>query len=141
MKTETKGIDLIKKWEEFISEPYQDAVGVWTIGFGHTKNVSEHTNPITLDQAIDYLKQDLWFVERFINANFDLKQCQFDALASLLFNIGTGIRKTYLFKYLQTQPNSKHVADHWIQFRNADGKFLKGLLRRRLEELSLYYSE
>ena len=140
MKTETKGIELIKKWEEFISEPYQDAVGVWTIGFGHTKNVSEHTNPITLDQAIDYLKQDLWFVERFINANFDLKQCQFDALSSFLFNIGTGIKHTHLFHHLQTNPNSKHVADHWIEFRNAGGKYLRGLLRRRIDELALYYS-
>jgi len=140
MKTETKGIELIKKWEEFISDPYQDAVGIWTIGFGHTKGVTEHTNPITLEQAGDLLRQDVWFVEKFINSNFELKQCQFDALVSFLFNIGTGIKHTHLFHHLQTNPNSKHVADHWIEFRNAGGKYLRGLLRRRIDELALYYS-
>ena len=36
-----KGIYAIKKFEGCELIAYQDAVGVWTIGYGHTKGVSE----------------------------------------------------------------------------------------------------
>ena len=140
MKTSNAGISLIERWELFLSEPYQDAIGVWTIGFGHTRDVTENTLPITIEQARELLKQDVWYVEGFINNNLNLKQCQFDALVSLLFNIGTGIKSTHLYHYLETDPDSRRVADEWIEFRKAGGKYLRGLLRRRLDELLLYYS-
>ena len=41
MQISKEGICLIKKFEGCELEAYQDAVGVWTIGYGHTKNVQE----------------------------------------------------------------------------------------------------
>ena len=142
MKTTRDGFSIIEKWEQFRAEPYQDSVGVWTIGYGHTRTASREMGSVTKGMAITWLRQDVQFVEMYINHNFhDLRQCQFDALVSLLFNIGTKkFLSTNLAKLLKENPDSKHVADEWIEFRNAGGKYLRGLLRRRLDELSLYYS-
>ena len=37
MNTSEEGISLIKNYEGCELESYQDSVGVWTIGYGHTK--------------------------------------------------------------------------------------------------------
>ena len=39
MNISQEGIALIKKFEGCELKAYQDSVGVWTIGFGHTKGV------------------------------------------------------------------------------------------------------
>jgi len=142
MEVSTAGINIIKSWEKYRSKPYLDAVGRWTNGYGHTAGVNEDTDPITVSDAILLLKQDLSGVEHYINTNFPtLRQCQFDALASLLYNVGTkDFLKTRLSVKLKTNPDDKHVADEWIEFRNAGGVYYRGLLRRRLDELRLYYS-
>ena len=37
MKINAAGLDLIKRWEGLRLTAYQDSVGVWTIGVGHTE--------------------------------------------------------------------------------------------------------
>ena len=44
MKISKEGIALIKKFEGIELQAYQDSVGVWTIGYGHTKGVKEGDN-------------------------------------------------------------------------------------------------
>ena len=39
MSISPAGINLIKKWEGFRGSAYLDPVGIWTIGYGHTKGV------------------------------------------------------------------------------------------------------
>ena len=41
MNTSAEGIALIKKFEGCELEAYQCSAGVWTIGYGHTKDVEE----------------------------------------------------------------------------------------------------
>lgn len=41
MKINEEGLDLIKRWEGLRLASYYDAVGVLTIGYGHTKSVYE----------------------------------------------------------------------------------------------------
>lgn len=41
MRTSEAGILLIKSFEGCRTVAYQDAVGVWTIGYGHTIDVKE----------------------------------------------------------------------------------------------------
>jgi lysozyme len=41
MHTSDEGFELIKKFEGCELEAYQCAAGVWTIGYGHTKDVQE----------------------------------------------------------------------------------------------------
>ena len=58
MKISKEGIALIKKFEGIELQAYQDSVGVWTIGYGHTKGVKEGDN-ISLKQAEKCLKKNL----------------------------------------------------------------------------------
>tara|TARA_R110000782_G_scaffold2454_3_gene9582 strand:- start:2520 stop:2648 length:129 start_codon:yes stop_codon:yes gene_type:complete len=39
MNASEEGIELIKNFEGCELKAYQDSVGVWTIGYGHTKEV------------------------------------------------------------------------------------------------------
>ena len=41
MQISEEGISLIKSYEGCRLEAYQDSVEVWTIGYGHTKDVKE----------------------------------------------------------------------------------------------------
>jgi len=88
------------------------------------------------------LKTDVKIVEVYINHHFkNLKQQQFDALVSLLYNIGADGKflKTQTAHYLRTDPDSRFVAYNRIQFTLSGGKYVEGLLIRRLKELMLYY--
>ena len=58
MKISQEGISLIKKFEGCELDAYQDAVGVWTIGYGHIKGV-EKGMQITKTQAEEMLVEEL----------------------------------------------------------------------------------
>ena len=135
--------NLIKKWEQFRSKAYPDKKGVWTTGFGHTRTVTKDTPDINIGQAIALLKTDVKIVETYINYHFhNLRQCQFDALVSLLFNIGADdeFLKTKTAKFIKRNPDSRFVAYNWIEFTLSGNEPSRGLLRRRIDELSLYYN-
>ena len=51
-------INQIKKFEACVLTAYQDSVGVWTIGYGHTNGVKKG-DKITQYQAEQFLKEDL----------------------------------------------------------------------------------
>ena len=59
------GLDLIKHFESLQLKAYKCSANVWTIGYGHTKNVKEGDR-ICEDQANCFLMQDLYSVERAI---------------------------------------------------------------------------
>lgn len=138
MKISEAGIKLICKWEEFRPYAYVCPAGLWTIGYGHTGGVKP-TDKIDLTQGEAYLRQDLEIVERCLNAlKLELNQNQYDALCSLIFNIGTGnfLRSTML-KYLQAKQYDKASAE-FLKWRKANGKVLKGLEARRKDEQELF---
>ena len=58
MKASNTLITAIKKFESCQLTAYQDSVGVWTIGYGHTKGVKKG-DKITLYQAEQFLREDL----------------------------------------------------------------------------------
>ena len=64
MKTEKKGLELIKKYEGFYAKPYICPAGVPTIGYGATYypnkiKVTMKDKPITEKEASDLLVQML----------------------------------------------------------------------------------
>jgi len=144
MKISQKGIDLIKQFEGVSLKAYPDpGTGgePWTIGYGHTGGVKKG-DVITQAQAEELLRKDLIKFETGVSnaLTVETTQNQFDAMVSLAYNIGLGnFTKSTLLR--------KHNAKCWqcaaAQFgvwRNAGGKVMTGLIRRRAAERELYMS-
>jgi lysozyme len=139
MKTSQKGIDFIKRHEALRLHAYKDAVGVWTIGYGHTSTAKQGMI-ITEAEAEKLLKQDLKTAEDEINKHLlPLKQHQFDSLTSFVFNIGVGaFRRSTLLKRLRVDVNHPDIVNQFNRWVYGGGKILKGLVKRRREEANLY---
>ena len=139
MKISQRGIDLIKSFEGLETKAYQDSVGVWTIGYVHTKTAIKGMQ-ITTDQAELMLKEELAEYEGYINDNVtvDLRQCEFDALVSWVYNLGpSNLRSSTMLKVLN---NGKYneVPYQMKRWNRAGGKVLRGLTRRREAEARLF---
>jgi lysozyme len=130
--TNQAGLNLIESFEGLRLQSYQDSVGVWTIGYGHTQGVKQGQT-ITQPQAEAFLQQDLGVAEAGVNGlGQTLTDNQFAALVSFTFNLGAGNLKT-LFK-----DGPAAVPDRILLFDHAGGKQLPGLTRRRQAERALY---
>lgn len=141
MKTSEKGINLIKKFEGCKLTAYKCPAGIWTIGYGHTRNVHKG-EVITQQQADELLKQDLLVYEEGINVmKLNINQNQFDSLVSFAFNLGLGaLQKSTLLKRIKVNPNDPKIKDEFLRWSYAGGKQLKGLLLRRQAECDLYFN-
>lgn len=133
--TRVKDVSLIKEFEGLKLKAYQDVVGVWTIGYGHT-HTAKPGMVITAGEAERLLRVDLDWVEAAINKNVTVKltQNQYDALASFIYNVGaTNFRRSTLLDKL----NDGDYAGASAEFRKwnkAGGKVVRGLTRRRKAE-------
>ena len=147
MNTSQTGINLIKFFEGFRTKAYQDSVGIWTIGYGHTKGVKEGMI-ITETKAEELLKKDLEYFEDHVTTlvKIPITQNQFDALVSFTFNVGEGnLKKSTLLKKLNNVIVPVHkvlevVADEFLRWNKAGGKVLSGLTKRRKAERLLFLS-
>ena len=121
--------------------PYQDAVGVWTIGYGWTVGVNETTPPITMAQARVQLRSGLVeYVERaarFAPRLMSLPPLALAAVASWCWNCGTGRFRSRLARPIQDARYAA-VASALLTPRTARGVLLLGLVRRRDEEARLF---
>ncbi len=98
---------------------------------------------ITKEQAEECLRQEIEAVENIVNAECqNLRQCQFDALVSFVFNVGGGnFRKSTLLKKIKVNPNDNSIMDEFLRWVYSKGAVLPGLQKRRLAEMKLYFSE
>ena len=100
MKTGTQGLELIKTFEGLELNAYKCAAGVWTIGYGHTKDVQEGM-VISALKANEMLQNELVEYEGYVNVlvTVPLNQNQFDALVSWVYNLGsTNFQSSTLLK-------------------------------------------
>ena len=141
MQTSNNGIDLIEQFEGNKLQAYQDVKGVWTIGTGTTIYPNgqrvKKGDVITQAQSIQYLRNHITGVENSINTlvKVPLNQNQFDALVSLVYNIGAGAfsRSSILQKL-----NSGDYDIDFTVWSYSGGKFVQGLKNRRIQEQQLY---
>jgi len=136
-----QNLDIIKQSEGLRLSAYQDIVGIWTIGYGSTYNVKDG-DVITEQQACDMLLKDIKIPVNFINNKVKVKlyQNEFDALLSLVYNIGVGnFGSSTLLKTLN-QELYKEAADQFLVWRKAGGKVVRGLEIRRAKEQHLFLS-
>ena len=139
MTTSSKGLQLIKDYEGLRLFAYRCPAGVPTIGYGHTRGV-RMGQAITERQAEDFLKEDLRPVEKCLNdVGINFRQEQFDALASWIFNLGTGNfqHSTLLNKICADAPDGE-IAEQILKWINANGRPLAGLKKRRVAEANMF---
>jgi lysozyme len=130
--TNQAGLQLIESFEGLRLTSYQDSVGVWTIGYGHTLGVKAGQT-ITQQQAQAFLQQDLGVAEGAVNRlGLTLTDNQFAALVSFTFNLGAGNLNKLMKNGLAAVP------DRILLFDHAGGRALPGLTRRRQAERALY---
>ncbi|WP_151765994.1 lysozyme [Acinetobacter colistiniresistens] len=138
------GIKLISSFEDLKLVSYLCPANVWTIGFGTTiypsgKKVKQGEK-CTPQQANEYFAHDLKRFEASVNnlVKVPLSQNQFDALVSLVYNIGSGnFASSTLLKKLNAKDYAG-AADQFPRWNKAGGKVLNGLIRRRDAERALF---
>ena len=139
MKISAEGLSLIKKFEGCELEAYQCSAGVWTIGYGHTKDIEEGMT-ITKEQAEEMLVDELHEYESYINecVTVELSQNQFDALVSWVYNLGpTNLKSSTMLKVLNSG-DFDGVPAQIKRWNKAGGNVLEGLVRRREAEALLF---
>ena len=126
---------------------YDDRGGVMTIGIGTIRYPNGQRvkagDVITEAEAYDYCKYDSTHKASEVNAmtRDDINQHHFDALVSICYNIGEqGLRKSGLLKLVNTNLNDLNIVNRFCDWRWDNGKFIKGLLRRRMAEAYLFFT-
>ena len=141
LSTNQKGLNLIKESEGFEGKAYLCPANVWTIGYGHTKDVSPG-DTITKDAAEELLADDLKIYEGYVlkYTKVALNKNQFSALTSFVYNVGpTNFKNSTLRRYL----NKKRFIEasrEFLRWNKAGGKVLPGLVKRREKERALFLS-
>jgi len=152
MRTSEFGRRLIKEHEGLRLSRYKDPVGKDTIGWGHLIREADNIqNEITLEEAESLLDADLLNAEGDVHklVTVELNQKQFDALVSLVFNIGggalAGSRKTLPIINSGEYSKVPQAIMSWNKGRKKDpisGTMklveLPGLTRRRKAEAALF---
>ena len=139
MQISQEGLSLIKKFEGCELEAYKCAAGVWTIGYGSTKGVNEG-DTITQEGADKLLTEEMHEYEGYINdmVTADLKQNEFDALVSWVFNLGpSNLSSSTLLNRLNNKMWDD-VPNQIKRWNKAGGQVLQGLVRRREAEALLF---
>jgi len=137
------GLALTEQFEGCRLAAYQDQVGVWTIGYGHTGQDVVSGLTITLDQAQDFLSDDIEGAADCVNdvVTVQLSQAEFDALVDFVFNLGKGaFEGSTLLKQLNAG-NYQAAAAQFDNWDHAGGAVVAGLLRRRQAETARFDSE
>lgn len=172
MKLSPEGTDFLKRQEGAIQNtqkihiPYFDVAAFRTVGYGHKltpsevssgkiilfdqnniKEVIRFNDGITEEQATRILQKDVGYSEYCVNRDIaiPLKQNEFDALVSLVFNIGTNaFRTSTLRKVVNTAPENnpdeyaRAVEFQFKRWTYAGGRIVPGLVTRRGREARLF---
>lgn len=137
-----RGCALTKKFEGLRLTAYQDQVGVWTVGYGHTGSAVHGGLVITEEQADLLLESDIASaivcVNRAVTAS--ISQCQFDALVDFVFNLGCGrLLGSTLLRHVNAGEFDLAAAQ-FLLWDHAGGVVVPGLLLRRQAEMELFLS-
>jgi len=135
-----QGLALTEQFEGLQLTAYQDPVGVWTIGYGHTGADVQPGLTITQEQASDLLLQDVSGAVAAVNrlVTIPLTQNQFDALVDFTFNVGQGnLASSTLLRELNAG-NTAGAAAQFLVWVYAKGVELPGLVTRRQAEAALF---
>jgi len=139
-------IDLVKSFEGFSPTVYLDEVGVRTLGYGMTGNEIKGLSSVTEPQACQMLENliDNNYAAPIKNdlssKNITLNQNQFDALASMAYNIGVaGLLGSTLYRNIcRGVRDANTITTDFLMWRYAGSKVYEGLVRRRTAEAQMF---
>ena len=135
---------IVKEFEGLRLTAYQDSVGVWTIGYGHTGAEVKKGMTISQAQADSYLQSDLNKFANCVNTYITarINPNQVGALISWSYNVGCGnLQSSTLRRRMNAGETPNTVAREelpkWVK---AGGQTLPGLVRRRNAEVVFFSS-
>ena len=140
MQYSSSGLQLTERFEGVRLTSYYDAVGVLTIGYGHTGPDVHPGMVITQGQAQAFLQRDVQTADQAVNeyVRVSLTQNEFDALVDFTFNAGVGnFKSSTLLKDLNLGNYAAAAAQFsvWVM---AGGRPLQDLTERRQAEHDLF---
>jgi lysozyme len=140
LKASKNVVALVHEFEGCKLVAYWDKTGrVWTIGYGHTRDVYEG---MTCSQA----QADVWLLEDLAAAVLAVNklltrpvtQVQFDALVDFAYNCGGGNLAGSTLLKLVNAGDFTAAALEFPKWNKSGGVVLPGLTRRRLAEQKLF---
>jgi lysozyme len=145
MKPSKQCFELIKKYEGYSGIAYLCPSKVPTIGWGST--MYDNGDPVKIGDVISKARaEDLLnyevrhFSDKINRLELGLNQNQFDAIVSLVYNIGIhAFRKSTILRLISQNPNSLDIAVQFGRWVYGGGKMLPGLVKRRADEMEMYY--
>lgn len=147
MRTNAAGLALIKRFEGWSPVPYLDPIGIPTIGHGSIwgaggKRVTMDHPQITEEQGEELLRREVAHTERAVRRliRIRLDERPFAALVSFTYNLGAGNLQTSTLRMKANRGDMTGAANEFPKWRRAGGRILRGLVRRRAEERTLWLS-
>ena len=137
-----EGLRLVKTFEGLYLNSYQDAVGVWTIGYGCTEGIGPGMT-ITKAQAEEMLRTELSKFETAVGKYVDVSidDNQYSALVAFSYNVGAyALKKSTMLKKLNAGDYAG-ASNEFPRWDKAGGRSLLGLSRRRRAERALFLGE
>jgi lysozyme len=152
-KASDAGAEFIRQWEKLRLNAYLDVADVPTIGWGTTRYPPWHPvrprgrvelgDVCTPEQAWDYFRYDLRTKERAVDdlTTDKVRQEQFDALVSLVYNIGQDAYKdSTIRRMVNANPDNPLIRAQFKRWIWSGGEKREGLLNRRVQEADMYFS-
>ena len=137
---------IISQFEGLELEAYKDTGGIWTIGYGSTKNpytgvIVKEGDKISKEAALDWLNKDIaqrqMALKKLIKVPVTANQLA--ALTSLAYNIGLGaFQGSTLLRLLNQKAPLQQVADQFLRWNKVNRVEIKGLNNRRILERQLF---
>ena len=134
------GLDFIQDVEGCKLYAYLDTGGVWTIGVGHTGPEVVKGLTCSMEQALQWLKEDSEEAQEGIRRLVKglLTQNQFNALVSFVFNVGvSAFSKSTMLKFIN-KGDFDGAAKEFTKWNKDNGKEILGLTKRRILEQSVF---
>jgi lysozyme len=127
------GLILLALHEGFSDKPYLDSGGIWTNGFGNTKNARQ---TVTVPQALEQLGRNAEDAETAINTCFkgEMSQHTFDALTSWAYNVGGSAACKSAAARKWNAGDKAGACRELLRWDYVRGKPVKGLTLRRQKE-------
>ena len=159
MKLPAAVIPMIRHHEGVRYKPYKCPAKLWTIGVGHVLYPEQGKMPIdqrdkfalkpedsrvfSKEEVDKILEKDL---QRFVAGVLrycpdHLNENRLGALVSFAFNVGLGTLQRSTLRQKHNRGDFEGVKQEFLKFTKGGGKVLPGLVKRRNDEIALYFAE